>query len=394
MSLKSRNTYSSPHHNFLLALNDWLENRFATPAYGGWVALGIALSFFGAATNTMAGWLYVLSGTLLALIALNIFIAIKTLKRLQIKRSPIAPVSAGDELTIELNVINPTKSTKNLIQVVDKFPSILSSPMVNTIETIAPQEQLKLTYYAHAQKRGIYHWQDIDLKTAAPIGLFYSTRKRKIATRAIVYPQILPLKNCPLIDNLGREESRQRQSERLYQNSTEGVTKALRKYRFGDPIRLVHWRSSARFGDLQVRELETITVGQEIIICLDNSVHWQEEYFEQAVIAAASLYFYGSRQQLEVSLWTSDTGVIKGNKVVLETLAEVQSSSGIFPETPNLPSIWLSNNPDALVSLPDGSSWFLFPDEHNKINSPKTVSHSGIVYDFTESLENQLQKPL
>ncbi len=392
MNLRSKKRYSDYSNNLFVALNYWLETHFATPGYGGWVVLGIALSFFGAATNTMAGWLYVLSGTLFALVGLNIFIAIKTTKKLQIKRSAIAPVSAGDELTIELIITNPTKSAKNLIAIVDKLPFVLSPPVTTVIETIAPQQTIKLIYYAHCQKRGIYYWQEIDLKTAAPIGLFYSTRKRNINISAIVYPQILTLKTCPLIDLMGTEESKQRQSEKLYQNSSEGITKTLRTYRFGDPIRLVHWRSSARFGDLQVRELETITGGQEIIICLDNSSTWQEKYFEQAVIAAASLYFYGSYQQLEVKLWTADTGMVKGNKVVLETLAGVEFAAQNLHQIPDLPLIWLSNNSNALNSLPNNSSWFLFPDEDDNIDVPQNCASTGIIYDHNQPMANLLQK--
>ena len=47
---------ASENRNFILRIFDWLETHWATPAYGGWVLIGIGLSFFGAATNTMAGW--------------------------------------------------------------------------------------------------------------------------------------------------------------------------------------------------------------------------------------------------------------------------------------------------------------------------------------------------
>jgi hypothetical protein len=40
------------------------------------------------------------------------------------------------------------------------------------------------------------------------------------------------------------------------------------------------------------------------------------------VIAAASLYFYAQRQQMQVQLWTAATDLVKGETMVLETLAE------------------------------------------------------------------------
>lgn len=385
-----RNYHRNP--NFIEVVNNWVESHWATPAYSGWVILGIALALFGAATNTMAGWLYVLSGILFALLALNIYIARQTVKHLEIKRSPIEPVSAGDELTIELTIYNPTKTAKTLLQIIDQLPSVLSKPVITSIEMIPPQETIKWVYYAHSNRRGIYHWHDLDVKTAAPLGLFYSCRQRHLETKAIVYPQVLPLKICPLVDNIGREKTRQQQSQRFYHNATEGVTKTLRQYRFGDPIRLIHWRSSARFGDLQVRELETITGGEEIIIAIDNTSVWKDEYFEQAVIASASMYFYASRQQLDVKLWTAETGIIRGSKVALETLAGIEFDTGINNyELPNSPVIWLSYNAQSLNDLPEGSRYFLFNPEANKSSN---LSLLGITYSTQEALENQLQKPI
>ncbi len=38
------------------ALTNWLERRWVAPAYAGGLLLGLALAFFGAAVNSMAGW--------------------------------------------------------------------------------------------------------------------------------------------------------------------------------------------------------------------------------------------------------------------------------------------------------------------------------------------------
>lgn len=388
------NRQNYPHHNFIFSLINWLENHWAIPAYSGWVLIGIALSFFGAATNTMAGWLYALSGIILSLLGLNFVISIRNLKGIQVKRSPIKAVSAGDELTIELIISNTTKKTKNLIEVIDEIPLNLSKKITHNIEVIPAKNNLKIVSYSHAQKRGIYRWQNITLKTAAPFGLFYSSRQRQVEGKAIVYPQVLPLQNCPLIDNIGNQEARQRQSDKVYQNATEGVTKAIHPYRYGDAIRLIHWRSSARFGDLQVRELETITGGEEIIICLDNSCSWEEKYFEEAVIAAASMYFYASRQQLEVKLWTADIGLIHGNQVTLETLAGVNYGVTMTAEIPFSPVIWLSQDINSLSFLSNGSRWLMFPSIGKNQSDIKGNFARGIFYNEEILLQSQLQKPL
>ncbi len=36
-------------------ITNWLETHASTPAYTGWILAAIAVCFFGAAINTMAG---------------------------------------------------------------------------------------------------------------------------------------------------------------------------------------------------------------------------------------------------------------------------------------------------------------------------------------------------
>ena len=376
-------------------ISTWLETQWVIPAYSGWVLIGIGLSFFAAATNTMAGWLYVLSGMIAAILGLNAVIANITLKKLTIERFPIAPVSAGDRLTIELAIKNPTQEAKTLLQIIEQLPSVLSSPITTAIETIPPNHTYQWVYDVPTAKRGIYYWHQLHLRTAAPLGVFYSRRSRNLPTKAIVYPQVLYLKNCPLVDSIGREESAKLQSDLLSQKATEGITKTLRQYRFGDPTRLIHWRTSARLGELQLRELEVITGGPEVIICLDNSSLWHGDYFEDAVIVAASLYFYASRCQLDVKFWTAETGLIQGSRVVLEVLAALDYGRDITAtHFPALPVIWISPDTYFFDSLSSGSRWLLFPSASGKIPSQINTAHPGIIIEPQETLESQLQKPL
>ena len=158
-------------------------------------------------------------------------------------------------------------------------------------------------------------------------------------------------------------------------------------------MRLIHWRSSARWGELQVRELETITGGEEIIICLDNSSNWEANLFEEAVKATASIYFYGSKQQLPINLWIANMGVVHGSQVILETLAGVNSGEMMTAKIPDTPVVWLSNNSESFSLLPKGSHYFLFAENANA-KALSSTSMSGIYYDPNSSLVNQLQKPL
>jgi uncharacterized protein (DUF58 family) len=176
--------------------------------------------------------------------------------------------------------------------------------------------------------------------------------------------------------------------------ATTGLVRSLRPYRIGDPTRLIHWRTSARYGELRVRELEVITGGQEIIIAIDSSFIWQQELFEQAVIAAASLYFYAQKQKLQVQLWTSATGLTTGNISVLETLAATNPTEKNSLPPDHRPLIWLTQNSFTTSSLPPGSRWLLWQNPDSATPNLINREYPGIIVQNEQELQPQLQKAL
>ncbi len=77
MSVKSRSTR-------------WLETHWVNPAYIGWILGALALFFFMAATNTLSGWLYVMSGVIFALLAIASTLSTRNLKGIAVTRRPIS----------------------------------------------------------------------------------------------------------------------------------------------------------------------------------------------------------------------------------------------------------------------------------------------------------------
>lgn len=376
-----------------VSATDWLERRWVTPAYAGWLLFFLTLCFLGAATNTMAGWLYALSGLIIALLLLGAWFPPQVLKQLSVERLPIAPVSAGQDLTITILIRNTSHQSKTLLQAWDRLPPALGRPQGQAIEVIPPQTVYPWSYYQPTHQRGVYRWPGMELRTGAPLGLFWCRRSRPLPAKAVVYPQVLPLRQCPLLDAIGPEDNSQLQNQRRYQAASEGVTKTLRPYRYGDSTRLIHWRTSARLDVFQVRELEVVTGGQNLVIALDGGCDWQANHFEQAVIAAASLYFYAQRCQFNVKLWTAGTGLVAGNRAVLETLAAVQntaSSSAPLPQ--RIPLLWLTSNVTSLTQLPRYSRWLWFQPSQTQL--PPGLGHRGLVIDPDENLTLQLQRAL
>ncbi len=394
------------YHRFL----SWLERRWIVPAYSGWVMGGLALFFFAAATNTMAGWLYVMSGVMLALLGMAAILPGRSLQQLYVTRRPLDLVAVGELLTVELAIENRATQAKTLLQIRDVVPSGLGQPKVTAIESIASQSTHRWMYDCSTDRRGVYRWDTVDLRTATPLGLFWCQRQQTVKAVAVIYPSALPLTRCPLVDELGQDLSQIRQSNVRAQSAVEGVTRTLRPYRWGDPTRLIHWRTSARYGELRVRELETFTGGVDVVVCLDSASKWEPDHFEQAVTAAASLYTYASHNGVQVSLWTAGTGMVKGDRAILESLAAVRC--GELPATDSLPNcslIWLTQNASSVNTLPTGSRWLLWPatrlstsnlgaasqTESSGFTDTKPASlSSGLVIQPDQSLRLQLQLAL
>jgi uncharacterized protein (DUF58 family) len=373
----------------LYRATNWLETNWVTPAYAGGLLMVLTICFFGAATNTMAGWLYVLSGVGVALLGVGAILPARSIQALTVSRGAILPVTAGADLEISLTIHNPTSQIQTLFQVQDLTPLSKLNPPQTTVEHVLARSEYLWVYHQPTAQRGVYQWGKVAIRSGAPIGLFWCQRYRPVAAIAYVYPQVLKLDRCPLLDGLASDRSTNRQSSsRNLEAANEGITRSLRPYRYGDSMRLIHWRTSARYGEFQVRELEIDRGKQDVVIYLDSGADWDPTDFEQAVIAACSLYFYASKSpDLQVKLWTAGTGLISGNQQVLETLAAVEIAESNPPrEIPSAPGVLLTSQTRAVAAVLPGSSWILWTDDRF---TPPPKS-SGIAIDRNRPLQSQL----
>lgn len=364
------------------------------PAFAGWVLIGLTSCFWIAAANTLAGWLYVLSGTLLALLGLSIWLPMRSLQGLTVTRKNLYPVSVGDTLSLSLQVHNPSSHGRSLLQYRDALPSAFRQPNWRTIAAINPQSSIQLSFGTVPQKRGQFRWQHLELRTAAPLGLFWCRRSKSAPAHVIIYPQFVPLSRCPLIDQLTAPELADAQIDTFAHIGQDGTTRSLRPYRRGDAMRLIHWRTSARFNELRTRELEVLSGDCPVMIALDSNGPWTESAFESAVIAATSLYYYALHHGFTVRLWTANAGIQQGLHPILETLAMAQRADSINHDPPRQSLLWLTHNPKSLQQLPLGSRSILFQTQsdskgqtsYTPANRPDLVITAGL--DLREALQH------
>src|SRR5206468_2726353 len=122
-----------------------------------------------------------------------------------------------------------------------------------------------VTYHLRPEKRGCYQVGPLEVVATDPLGIFHFRHEITGTSELLVYPStidlpwIFPPGGSPYgASSLHTAEMRGEGSE-FY---------GIREYQPGDPLRRVHWRSSARMGRLAVVEYEH-DVSVDLTLVLD-----------------------------------------------------------------------------------------------------------------------------
>src|SRR5690606_10667425 len=173
---------------------------------------------------------------------------------------------------------------------------------------LRPGRDTVVGYPVPTNRRGVVDLGPLRVTRADPLGLVTVTLTYGAAVRVWVRPRRHPLSAVPA----GVSPSLDGRVDRVPHGSITFA--ALREYVVGDELRHVHWRTSARVGQLMVREhLDTSL--PRIAVLLDNrSGSWPgatmtrtgsgatAEGFEAACEAAASIVAAAVREDLTVTL--------------------------------------------------------------------------------------------
>ncbi|WP_433262210.1 DUF58 domain-containing protein [Micromonospora vinacea] len=167
---------------------------------------------------------------------------------------------------------------------------------------LRPGRDTEVRYDVPTDRRGVVPVGPLRVTRRDPLGLVALARPYGAAVPVWVHPRIHPLTAVP------------RGSGRSLDGRVDGVPHgsitfdSLREYVVGDELRRVHWRTSARVGELMVRE-NVDTSLPRLVVLLDNRVaaHPQRvggvaESFESACEAAASIVTAAHRADLPVLL--------------------------------------------------------------------------------------------
>lgn len=273
---------------------------------------------------------------------LNAWASGTLLWRCDVRRVVPGRVMAGEVVSVELVVEN----RKRL------FPSwlVLASDQIeNDSETLearvlfarVPAGDRRSGYYRlRPGRRGRYRLGPIELSTRFPLGLIERGLVFHRPEEIRVYPRLGRVSASWYQDPSETTGSVSRRARR--RGGADDQLQTLREFRSGDNPRAVHWRTTARRGELMVREFDE-QQQQNLDLVLDL---WQPERpdesdiqrVELAVSLAATLCVETLRRagdaRVRLSVYgagvseLAETGGPMGVNEVLDLLATVQAGSG------------------------------------------------------------------
>ncbi|MGB9688677.1 DUF58 domain-containing protein [Thermogutta sp.] len=221
----------------------------------------LVVGIFLAAMVRQVNLLLLLAGLIAAPLFLSWRMAGRNIRHLSVRRRVPAQICAGDLLVVDLQLaVSPPRGKVWMVSVLDSVQRDSSDPNADTksvrvffpyVDGTCPQT---LAYRGRIGRRGCYTLGPLVLTTRFPLGLFEARRQVDLYDRISV---------CPRLGRL-TENWRRRQhftfeggsrAERCA-DRVSGDFYGLRSWQAGDSPRLVHWRSSARHGELLVRQFD------------------------------------------------------------------------------------------------------------------------------------------
>lgn len=227
------------------------------PALAGLTTRGRAFLASGAAAAVCAVLLgqrdLLRVAVLLIVLPLAFAVALgRTHHRLGLSRT-ITPqrVVAGSTARVRLELENLTRVSTRVLLAEDEVPHALGARPRFVVARLAGRRRAAVTYALRSHTRGRYAVGPLTLLIADPFGMCEVTRSFSTTDPLVVVPRTWPL--APVRAG-GRWSGSGESQARAAATGEDDIT--VREYRHGDDLRRVHWRSTARRGELMVRRDE------------------------------------------------------------------------------------------------------------------------------------------
>lgn len=295
-----------------LLLRGWLWVRPVTDVVGpaGWhilVAAGCAVVL-----SAVFGWVeftYLATTLLAALLVAVVFVFGRATYSVAIELNPHRVV-AGERARGRMTVTN--SGDKGLLPVRMELPvgGGLAEFMIPGLATAVAHDEL---FAVPTHRRAVIVAGPAVSVRGDQLGLLRRTVRWTDPVELFVHPV------TTLLASAAAGLMRDLEGEITKKITTSDISfHALRAYVPGDALRNVHWRTSARTGQLMVRQFEETRRSQLTIVhSLERARYASDDEFELGVSVMASLALQAIRDGTRVNIVTEDRQLVAGTPVAL-----------------------------------------------------------------------------
>ncbi|WP_406403178.1 DUF58 domain-containing protein [Streptomyces sp. NBC_00879] len=223
------------------------------------------------------------------------------------RRLSPARVPAGSEARVHLRMDNVSRLPTGLLMLQDHVPYVLGPRPRFVLDRVEAGGRREVSYRVRSDLRGRYPLGPLQLRLSDPFGMCELTRSFSAFDTLTVIPRTEALPAVRLAgESSGYGDGRHRS---LALAGDDDVIP--RNYRYGDDLRRVHWRSTARYGELMVRREEQPQRARCTVLLDTRRIAYEgagpDSAFEWAVSGAASALVHMLERGFSVRLLT-DTG--------------------------------------------------------------------------------------
>jgi uncharacterized protein (DUF58 family) len=213
------------------------------------VAAGVTLGLLGAVLGERA--LVQLAVFALALPVISALGVARQRFRIATRRtvSP-ARLPRGEDADVLLEVANTDRRTGGLWVLTEQLPPELGTRPRFVVERLSSGATAPLRYRLHGGRRGRFALGPVRLRLVDPFGLVLRTAAGSDTATLLVTPRVRPLQGSGALTGAGGNGGEGSRRSIAVHGEDDVST---REYRYGDDLRLVHWRATARTGELMVR---------------------------------------------------------------------------------------------------------------------------------------------
>ncbi len=250
--------------------------------------------FFGAVVRDI-NLLILLAGAMIGLLVLQWRFNVRTLVGLKTSRSNAQAATAGQPMRVVVQIVNPKRWLGSwLVLVEDPVRRVQpirekhSGTGSAIVDEVRPQGQSSCRYELTFNRRGCYELGPTTISTRFPIGLGRGWRTLDNQSTVIVRPELGKL--LPVSKALLQMEQQGHTKTSNQAGISEAEFFGLRAWATGDSKRWIHWRTTARLGELCVRQFER-KQHEQLCVLLDlfGDPSKNSEVVEKAISFLATL---------------------------------------------------------------------------------------------------------